>query len=72
MTHMTKTQVYLREEDLRALQAAARRTGRTTASLIREAIQRVWLDRTPMGPVALWSGEVNRSSVEHDAIYDEP
>jgi hypothetical protein len=72
MTHMTKTQVYLREEDLRALQAAARRTGRSTASLIREAIQRVWIDETPLGPVALWDGPVSRSSVDHDSIYDEP
>ena len=72
MTPMTKTQVYLREEDLRALQAAARRTGRSTASLIREAIQRVWIDRVPTGPVAIWDGPVGRTSVDHDAIYDEP
>ena len=70
---MTKTQVYLAEEDLRALHGAARRTGRSVASLIREAIQRVWLQtETTAGPVALWDGPVKRASVDHDAIYDEP
>lgn len=72
MTPVTKTQVYLREEDLRALQEVAERTGRSTASLIREAIQRVWLERAASGPVGLWDGPTGRTSVDHDAIYDEP
>ena len=71
MTHMVKTQVYLPEEDLKALQDVARRSGRSVADLVRDAIRRVWLRATPPGPVALWDGEPTRTSVEHDAIYDE-
>ena len=72
MTHMVKTQVYLPEEDLKALQRVASRSGRSVAALVREAIRRVWLRPAPTGPVALWDGEPTRISVEHDAIYDEP
>ena len=36
---MTKTQVYLPEEDLAALHATAKRTGKSVAALIREALQ---------------------------------
>jgi hypothetical protein len=72
MTHMEKTQVYLREEELEALQNAARRTGASTAELVREAVRRVWLRPRAAGPVALWDGQPRRTSVEHDTIYDEP
>lgn len=72
MTPMTKIQVYLHEEELAALHAAARQTGRSMADLVREAIRQVWLRPASEGPVALWDGEPRRSSVEHDAIYDEP
>ena len=71
MTYMVKTQVYLPEEDLKALQNVARRSGRSVADLVRESIRRVWLRPAPSGPVALWDGEPARTSVEHDAIYDE-
>lgn len=71
MTPMTKTQVYLREEELAALHAAARRTGRSMADLVREAVRQVWLRPGSEGPVALWDGEATRSSVDHDSIYDE-
>ena len=69
---MTKTQVYLRREELAALHKAARRSGRSTADLIREAIRKVWLRPKSRGPVALWSGKPRRTSVEHDSIYDTP
>ena len=69
---MKKTQVYLREEELEALHAAAARTGRSVADLIREAIRTVVLKPGTTGPVALWDGTPKRSSVEHDTIYDEP
>jgi hypothetical protein len=72
MNPMTKTQVYLREEELAALHQVARRSGRSVAELVREAIRRVWLRPGARGPVALWSGPVKRTSVEHDSIYDEP
>ena len=70
---MTKTQVYLRDEELRALHEAAARSDRSGADLIREAIRRTWLrpDRAD-GPVALWDGEPSATSVDHDRIYDEP
>ena len=72
LTHMVKTQVYLREEELEALRRAARRSGRPLADLVRDAIRRVWLRSPPRGPVALWDGTPGRSSIEHDSIYDDP
>jgi hypothetical protein len=72
MTHMVKTQVYLREEELEALHRAAERAKRPVAALVREAIRRVWLRTDSPGPVALWDGVPGRTSAEHDAIYDEP
>lgn len=72
MTHMVKTQVYLREEELAALRVTAKRSGRSVADLVREAIRRIWLRPESQGPVALWDGEPQRTSVEHDTIYDDP
>ena len=69
---MTKTQVYLRDEELRALHKVAKRSGRSLADLIREAIRRVWLRRDGEGPVGLWDGPPRRTSVEHDTVHDEP
>jgi hypothetical protein len=69
---MVKTQVYLREEELMALRAVAKRSGRSVADLVREAIRRIWLRPESRGPVALWDGEPKRTSVEHDTIYDTP
>lgn len=72
MTHMVKTQVYLREDELKALHRTAKRSGRPVAALVREAVRRVWLRPPTSGPVALWDGPPARTSVEHDTIYDEP
>ena len=72
VTHMTKTQVYLPEEQLKALHRVAKREGRSLADLIREAIEKVWMRPVTRGPVGLWSGKPKRTSVEHDSIYDEP
>jgi len=72
MTYMVKTQVYLREDELMALRAAAKGSGRSVADLVREAIRRIWLRPEHQGPVALWDGEPKRASVEHDTIYDDP
>lgn len=72
MTPMVKTQVYLRAEELDALHGVARRSGRSVADLVREAIRHVWLRPEVQGPVALWDGKPSRISVEHDRIYDEP
>jgi hypothetical protein len=72
MTHMTKTQVYLRSEELDALHHVAERTGKSVAELVREAVRQVWLRPAPeAGPVALWDGAPRRSAVEHDTIYDD-
>ena len=71
VTYMIKTQVYMPEEDLKALREAAKRSGRSVADLVREAVRRVWLQPPLDGPVALWDGIPTRTSVEHDTIYDE-
>lgn len=71
LTYMVKTQVYLPHEDLEALRKTAQRSGRSVADLVREAIRRVWLRQTPDGPVALWDGTPSRTSIDHDAIYEE-
>jgi hypothetical protein len=69
---MVKTQVYLRSDELEALHDVARRSGRSVADLVRDAIRRVWLRPEPQGPVALWDGPPSHASTEHDRIYDEP
>jgi len=68
---MEKTQVYLRKEELEALRAAAARSGRSVADLIREAIRKTVLKPPTEGPVAIWDGEPRRTSVEHDTVHDE-
>lgn len=72
MTHMLKTQVYLASDELAALHAAAERSGRSVADLVREAVRQVWLRQSVQGPVALWDGVPSRTSAEHDHVYDEP
>lgn len=68
---MVKTQIYFPEEDLQALRSTAKRSGRSVADLVREAVRRVWLRPPADGPVALWDGVSTLSSIEHDAIYDD-
>jgi hypothetical protein len=68
---MEKTQIYLRKEELEALRAAAARSGRSVAALIREAIRKVVIEPPAAGPVAIWGGHPKRSSVEHDSVHDE-
>ena len=71
VTYMEKTQVYLPKEELDALRAAAARTGRSVADLVREAIRKSVLKPSHEGPVAIWDGEPQRTSMEHDSIYDD-
>jgi len=71
LTHMEKTQVYLRKEELAALRTAAKRSGRSVAQLVREAIRKVVLKPEAVGPVAIWDGEPKRSSTDHDSVHDE-
>ena len=68
---MTKTQIYLSDSDIEALQKLARRKKKSVAALVREAIHEVWLKPEPEGPVAIWDGEPRRPSTDHDSIYDE-
>jgi hypothetical protein len=72
LTPVIKTQVYLSEEDLETLHRVAKRNGKSVAALIREAVRTVWLRPEPQGPVAIWSGPIGGTSIEHDSIYDEP
>ncbi len=72
VTHMEKTQVYLRKEELAALRAAAARSGRSVAELVRDAIRKVVLKPPATGPVAIWDGEPKRLSTEHDSVHDDP
>jgi methionine synthase II (cobalamin-independent) len=69
---MEKTQVYLRKEELVALRKAARRSGRSMAELIRDAVRKAVLKPEATGPVAIWDGEPRRTSMEHDSVHDEP
>ena len=71
MTHIVKSQVYLRKEELDALRIAAARSGRSIAELIRDAIRKVVLTPQAAGPVAIWDGEPKRTSIEHDSVHDE-
>jgi len=71
VTHMIKTQVYLRKEELDALRMAAARSGRSIAELIRDAIRKIVLKPQAAGPVAIWDGEPKRTSIEHDSVHDE-
>ncbi len=68
---MEKTQIYLRKEELEALRAAAARTGRSMAEIVRDAIRTVVLKPSGGGFVAIWDGEPKRSSIEHDSVHDE-
>jgi hypothetical protein len=72
VTHMEKTQVYLRKEELDALRKLAARSGRSMAEVIRDAIRKVVLKPLDSGPVAIWDGEPERTSIEHDSVHDEP
>jgi hypothetical protein len=72
MTPMIKTQIYFSEEDLAALHEVGRRSNKSVAQLVREAVRKVWLRRAGRGPVALWDRDTEHSSAEHDSIYDNP
>ena len=69
---MEKTQVYLRKEELDALRKAAARSGRSIAALVRDAVRKVILKPQAGGPVAIWDGQLKRTSTEHDSVHDEP
>jgi hypothetical protein len=69
---MEKIQIYLRKDELDGLRAAAKRSGRTVAALVREAIRKAVLKPESSGPVAIWDGELKRTSVDHNTAYDEP
>ena len=72
VTHMEKTQVYLRKEELAALRKAAARSGCSVAQLVREAIRAVVLPPDADGPVAIWNGDPRRPATDHDSVHDEP
>lgn len=67
---MVKTQIYLHVEELEALRAAAARSGRSMAEVIREAIRSVVQNPSKSEFVAIWDDEPKRSSIEHDSVHD--
>ena len=68
---MTKTQVYLPQDELDALHRLARKKKRPVADLIREAVRRTWLKPSGQGPVALWDGPFDGTASDHDAAFDD-
>jgi len=70
--HMKKTRVYLRKDELEALRAAAKRSECSVAALVREAIRKAVLRPESSGPVAIWDGELKRTSIDHDTVHDGP
>lgn len=66
---MIRTQVYFPEHDLAELRRVAKKAGKSVAEMVREAVQRTWLQAVASGPVALWHGKA-RPAVDHDSIYD--
>ncbi|MFL5260135.1 MAG: CopG family transcriptional regulator [Hyphomicrobiales bacterium] len=69
---MEKIQVYLPKEELKTLRNTAKRSGRSVAEVVREAIRKSVLRTPTEGPVAIWDGEPRSSSIDHDQIYDRP
>jgi hypothetical protein len=53
LTHMEKTQVYLRKEELDALRKVPARSRRSVAALVREAVRKVVLMPAAEGPIAI-------------------
>jgi len=68
---MEKIQIFLRKHELDALRAAAKRSGRSVAALVRDAIRKSVLRLESSGPIAIWDGELKRTSIDHDTVYDE-
>lgn len=69
---MTKTQVYLPEDELRSLHKITRRRKQPVAALVREAVRRTWLTPEPAGPMGIFDGVVRGTSTDHDSAFDEP
>jgi len=72
IAYMKKAQVYLPAAELATLRKAATRSGRSVSALIRDAIRQHLAKQPISGPVALWHGKPRRTSIEHDAMPDEP
>jgi Ribbon-helix-helix protein, copG family len=67
---MVRTQLYLPKEELKALHAVAKRTGKSVAQVVREAVRKVWLLEPPDSIVGLADATTTLTSDEHDRIYD--
>ena len=50
---------------------SAKRSVRSIADLVREAVRRVWLRPKSEGLVALWDGPITHTAKEHDTIYEQ-
>ena len=72
VTYMEKTQIYLPKAELDALRAAAKRSGRSVAEVVRDAIRKNVLKPAVDGPVAIWDGEPHKTAAQHDSVHDDP
>jgi hypothetical protein len=68
---MTRTQIYFRDQELAVLRQVAKRSGKSVAELVREAVRQIWMRPEHQRPVALWHGEPRRTSTQHDIFYDK-
>lgn len=68
---MRKTTISFSDEASSELRRLAASSARSVSSLVREAVQTVWLSSPRRGPVAVWTGPVRRGASEHDATYSE-
>lgn len=69
---MKRLRIRLRKQEMLALREVAVRLGRTIADVAREAIREAVLEPRLKAKtvIAIWDGRPNRTSTDHDSIYD--
>lgn len=65
--NVIRISVYLSKEEVAALRKAAARSGRSSSELVRTALRTVLPRPDAAGFVAIWDGELKRTSIDHDA-----
>jgi hypothetical protein len=69
---MKRLRIRLRKQEMLALREVAAQLGRTVADVAREAIREAVLEPRLKAKtvIAIWDGRPNRTSADHDSIYD--